>query len=42
MSVCENRDSSSNPDGKLTLLTADCSDDGGPVAVVCSCCDYCG
>ena len=38
LSVCENSDKASPP-GKITLLTADCLEDG---PVVCSCCDYCG
>ena len=38
LSVCDNSDKVSPP-GKITLLTADCFDDG---PVVCSCCNYCG
>ena len=38
LSVCENSDKASPP-GKITLLSADCLEDG---PVVCSCCDYCG
>jgi len=37
LSVCENRNETSNQ--KITILTADCLEDG---PVVCSCCDYCG
>ena len=41
LSVCENKDDGAGSNqGKITLLTADCLEDDGPV--VCSCCDYCG